>query len=109
MKKVPKLLLCLPFIKIGTFLTILLLSSPLFAQDIIPKGMQNLADGIYKALTGNFVKVLLAIFLCGSAIAYAFNKDNEKVKRNAIAVGVAAAILITAQTIVGAVWSASGG
>ncbi|MDR2767331.1 MAG: TrbC/VirB2 family protein [Treponema sp.] len=81
----------------------------LFAQDLMPAGMTSLAESILEIFTGDFVKIILAIFLCGSAIAYGFNKDNEKIKRNAIAIGVAAAILIAASSIVNAVWDASGG
>jgi hypothetical protein len=58
-------------------------------------------------LTSDFIKVILACFLCGSAIAYAFNKDNEKIKRNALAIGIGAAILIGASSIVNMVWAAS--
>lgn len=90
-------------------LTLALASARLFAQDLMPSGMTSLAEGILEIFTGSFVKVILAIFLCGSALAYGFNKDNEKVKRNCIAIGVAAGILICASSIVDAVWSASGG
>jgi type IV secretory pathway VirB2 component (pilin) len=81
---------------------------PLFAQ-IMPAGMETLAENILEIFTGPFVRIILAIFLCGSAIAYGFNKDNEKIKRNCIAIGVSAAIIIAAASIVDAVWSASGG
>jgi type IV secretory pathway VirB2 component (pilin) len=84
------------------------MARPLFAQ-ILPAGMETLAENILEIFTGSFVKVILAIFLCGSAIAYGFNKDNEKIKRNCIAIGVAAAILIAASSIVNTIWSASGG
>jgi len=106
MNKVPK--------KYITLLVFLFYSLPVvFAQgrgsNALPAGMQSLADSILEIFTSNFLKVILAIFLCGSAVAYAFNKDNEKVKRNCIAIGIAAAILVTATSIVGAVWSSSGG
>jgi type IV secretory pathway VirB2 component (pilin) len=87
----------------------ILAAYPLMAQDLLPAGMQNLADSVIDMFQGPFVKAILAIFLCGAAVAYGFNKDNEKVKRNCIAIAVAAAILIGATTIVGAVWEASGG
>lgn len=80
----------------------------LFAQDAIGK-MTSLAQNIFDIFTSDFVKIILAIFLCGSALAYGFNKDNEKIKRNCIAIGVAAAILIGSQEIVKMVWTASGG
>jgi type IV secretory pathway VirB2 component (pilin) len=83
---------------------------PLAAQSgLMPSGMTTLATNIRDVMTGDFVKIILACFLCGSAIAYAFNKDNEKVKRNCIAIGVGAAILIAAGSIVDAVWTASSG
>ena len=82
---------------------------PLFAQGLMPAGMKNLADNIYEIMTGDFVRVLLACFLAGAAITFAFNKDNEKIKRNAIAVMVAAGILMTASGVVEAVMSAAQG
>jgi len=81
----------------------------LFAQGVIPPGMQSLADNILAIFTSPFIRVILAIFLCGSAVAYAFNKDNEKIKRNAIAVGVSAAILVVATTLIDLIWGAAGG
>ena len=89
--------------------TFLFLASPLFATNIMPAGMQNLAEAILGIFTSFFMQVILAIFLCGAAVAYAFNKDNEKIKRNAIAIGVSAGILVGAQAIVKAIWNASGG
>ncbi|MDR2509486.1 MAG: TrbC/VirB2 family protein [Spirochaetaceae bacterium] len=80
----------------------------LFAADgLIPSGMQSFADNIKSTMTSDFIKVIFACFLCGSAIAYAFNKDNEKIKRSAIAIGVGAAILMSATAIIDMVWSAS--
>jgi type IV secretory pathway VirB2 component (pilin) len=80
---------------------------PLFAADILPGGMSTLMDNILEVFTGAFVKTILIIFLCGTAVAYGFNKDNEKMKRNCIAIGIAIAILIGASAIVGAIWDAS--
>jgi hypothetical protein len=94
-------------IKLGMGVFLSLRSLPLFAADLMPAGMQNLADGILEIFKSDFVKVILAVFLCGSAVAYAFNKDNEKVKRSAIAIGVGAAIIMAASGIVGAVWQAA--
>ena len=95
--------------KLMPFAVFFLSVLPLFAQASLPGGMTTLAQSILGIMTGDFVRIILAIFLCGSAIAYGFNKDNDKVKRNCIAIGVAAAILISASSIVGWVWSASGG
>jgi type IV secretory pathway VirB2 component (pilin) len=84
-------------------------AAPLFAQtDIMPEGLQSLADNILKIFTGNFVRVILIICLAGCAVAYGFNKDNEKMKRNIIAIAVAIAIIVGAQTIVKNIWDAAG-
>ena len=109
MNRTPKYVLFLPLIKASAFIAYLFSSLTLFAQSSLPPGMQNLAQGILDIFTSPFIKVILAIFLCGSAVAYAFNKDNEKVKRNCIAIGIATGILICATGIVGAIWNASGG
>jgi hypothetical protein len=109
MNKTPKLALPLFLIKISSFLMYFFSSLMLSAQSALPPGMQSLAQGVLDIFTSPFIKVILAIFLCGSAVAYAFNKDNEKVKRNCIAIGIATGILICATGIVGAIWNASGG
>jgi type IV secretory pathway VirB2 component (pilin) len=91
------------------FLALLAAAAPLSAQDIIPAGMTSLMENILGVFTGPFVKTILVIILCGCAVAYAFNKDNEKMKRNVIAIGVAIGILAGASFIVGAIWDAAGG
>lgn len=96
--------------KLAALTALILAAFPAAADSaLMPSGMTTLATSIKEIMTGDFVKIILACFLCGSAIAYAFNKDNEKVKRNCIAIGVGAAILIAASSIVDAVWTASGG
>jgi hypothetical protein len=99
------------FKKTGALLFFLLLPLPVLmaGQGVVPPGMQSLADNILAIFTSNFIRVILAIFLCGSAVAYAFNKDNEKVKRNCIAIGVSAGILVAATSLIGFIWGAAGG
>jgi len=89
-----------PLFKVAAFLTCFALSQPVFAQDAIGK-MESVADKILKIFTGNLVRAILAIALCASAVAYAANKDNDKIKRGALAVGIAAIIIISASGIVG--------
>jgi len=85
----------------------LIYATPLFAQNIMPPGMTNMAESIAEIFTGAFVRFIFIIFLCGAAVTYAFNKDNEKMKRNCIAIGVASAILMGASGIVEAIWTAA--
>ena len=89
------------------FIILLFSGLTLAHANIVPAGMERLADNILGVFTSPFIRVILAIFLCGSAITYAFNKDNEKIKRNCIAIGVAAAILVVSQTLVDIVWRAA--
>ena len=104
MDKKQSVLMFAPFIKIGAFLTVFFLSNPLFAQDAVAQ-LNTTADKLLALFTSPFVKVSLAIMLCGSAVAYAFNKDNDKIKRSAIAIGIAAIIIMGATGIVGLVWT----
>ena len=84
-----------------------ILPMPLFA--IIPDGMTTLADDIVRVFTGPIVRTILVIALCGTAIAYGVNKDNDRMKKGIIAIGVSIALLIASQAIVDAVWTAAGG
>ena len=82
---------------------------PLAAQDLLPSGMTNLMDSILEIFTGPFVRAILIICLCGCSVAYGFNKDNDKMKRNIIAIGIAVTILCTASFIVDKIWDAAQG
>jgi hypothetical protein len=88
-----------PLIKLAAFLTCLALSQPAFAQDAIAK-MEAVSDKVLKLFTGTLVRTILAIAFCCSAVAYAMNKDNDKVKRGALAVGIASVMIIAASGIV---------
>ena len=87
----------------------LLLTVPLAAQGFGIDKMDNLANTFLGIFTGPFVRTILILCLCGCAIAFGVNKDNEKMKRNCIAIGLALGILIAAEEIVKAIWTASGG
>ena len=95
-------------VKIMFLMLLLAAAAPLFAQDIVPSGLNTLAGNIRDAFTSDIVKIILVCCLAGCGVAYGFNKDNEKMKRNIIAIAVAIAIVIGAQTIVDKVWAASG-
>ena len=95
------------FTKIAAFLTVFFLTSPLFAQ-AIPRGMETAAEQILAIFRSRLITIILAIFLSGAAIAYAFNKDNEKIKRNAIAIIIGAVIIIVAQQAVEFIQNATG-
>jgi type IV secretory pathway VirB2 component (pilin) len=94
-------------LSIGALL--LLKAAPVFAagSDIMPSGLTSLAESIEQIFTGGFVKAILVIILSGCAVAYAFNKDNEKMKRNIIAIAVGAAILVVASSVLGKVMDAA--
>ena len=94
-------------LKIMFLMLLLAAAAPLFAQTI-PAGLNTVATNIQAAFTSDIVKIILICCLAGCGVAYGFNKDNEKMKRNVIAIAVAIVIVMAAQQIVDAVWSASG-
>jgi len=94
-------------LKIMFLMLLLAAAMPLFAQDIIPSGLNTLAGSIRTAFTSDIVKIILVCCLAGCGVAYGFNKDNEKMKRNVIAIAIAIAIVMGAQGIVDKVWAAS--
>ena len=97
------------YLRIFIFFLLFTAVYPLFAQSILPAGLTSLADSIRDIFIGPFVRTILVICLAGCAVAYGFNKDNEKMKRNILAIGISIAIIVGAQTIVGAIWSSSSG
>jgi len=95
--------------RINAFFILLILSlfcftAPLFAQQAVEQ-MNTLATTILNVFTSNLVKTILAIALCGSAIAFAVNKDNQRIRNSMIAIFVSAAIIMSAMFIVGLVWT----
>jgi hypothetical protein len=67
--------------KIFSLITFFSLTLPLYAQGIMPRGMTSLAEQILEIFSGRFVQIIFAIFFCGAAVAYGFNKDNEKINK----------------------------
>jgi ABC-type uncharacterized transport system permease subunit len=94
-------------LKILFFMLFLVAAMPLFGLDLIPPGMSNLSKDVVDIFTSDIVKGILIACLAGCAVAYGFNKDNEKMKRNIIAIAVAIAIIGSASFIVGKVFEAS--
>jgi len=94
-------------LKILFLMLLLAAAAPLFAQDIMPAGMTKLAENVRDIFTGSLVKIILVCCLIGCAIAYGFNKDNEKMKRNVIAIAIAIGVIVAAQSIVDAIWGAA--
>jgi len=94
-------------LKIVFLMLLLFAAFPLFAQGIVPPGLTNVAASIKDVFTGPIVKTILVCCLAGCAIAYGFNKDNEKMKRNIIAIAVAIVIIVGSTFVVDLLWDAS--
>jgi hypothetical protein len=104
MRKIPSRLssfIWTPLIKAAVFITCLILSNPVFAQNDAIAKMESVSNKVLDLFTGTLVRTILAISFCCSAVAYAMNKDNEKVKRGALAVAIASVMIIAASGIVG--------
>ena len=76
-----------------------------FAADEASTMLNDTTTNILNFIGGAWVKTILIISLCASAIVYAVNKDNDKIKRNALAVGIAGGILMVASALVGVVYT----
>ena len=81
--------------------------APLFAQGIVPSGLTSLTTELVNIFTGPIVRAILICCLAACGVAYGFNKDNEKMKRSIIAIGISIFIIIGAASIVDALISAS--
>lgn len=85
------------------WIVILLLSGVgVFAQSAIaiPGQVQSTLEEVQTAFTGDIARIIVGICFAGSCIAYAYNKDNEKMKAKLIAVMIATGLLALSQTIV---------
>jgi len=73
-----------------------------FAQSaiVIPGQVQSTLEEVQTAFTGDLARIIIGICFAGSCIAYAYNKDNEKMKAKLIAVMIATGLLALSQTIV---------
>ena len=79
----------------------LVYGSGLYAAGVvIPGEVQDTLSSIQEAFTGDIARIIVGICFAGSCIAYAYNKDNEKMKAKMIAVMIATGLLAMSQTIV---------
>jgi hypothetical protein len=80
----------------------LVVSVGLFAQStvVIPGEVQSTLEEVRSAFTGDLARIIVGICFAGSCIAYAYNKDNEKMKAKMIAVMIGSGLLALSQSIV---------
>ncbi|MCD1653529.1 TrbC/VirB2 family protein [Treponema zuelzerae] len=80
---------------------LLVLGAGLYASTVvIPDEVQTTLEEVRNAFTGDLARILVGIFFAGSCIAYAYNKDNEKMKAKMIAVMIGSGLLALSQSIV---------
>ena len=74
---------------------------PVFAfGEVVPVQLTSLAESILDAFTGDIAKIIIGICFAGSCVAYAFNKDNDRMKAKLVAVVIATGLLALSQVIV---------
>lgn len=86
---------------------LLVVGTSVFAADLVPGEVQTGLESVRDAFTGTTAQVILGICFAGSCIAYAYNKDNEKMKAKVIAVMVATGLLALSASIVDTVSKAA--
>lgn len=94
-------------LKILFFMLILAATVPLFAGDLVPAGLNSVGQQVQDVFTGPLITIICVCCLAGCGVAYAFNKDNEKMKRNVIAIGIGIIIIACSSGIVGAIFKAA--
>jgi hypothetical protein len=77
----------------------------LFSQTLIPSGLQSMAEQVFDVFTGDMARIILGCCFAGSCIAYAYNKDNEKMKAKILAVMVATGLLVLTSEVIDQLWS----
>jgi len=89
------------------FLFLLLAAAvPLFAE-VIPSGLSSVSSEVEGFFKSGIVTSILVCCLAGCGVAYAFNKDNEKMKRNIIAIAIGIVIITVAKEIVSSIMTAA--
>jgi type IV secretory pathway VirB2 component (pilin) len=73
----------------------------------IPTQLTTGLEQVRNALTGDLARTIIGICFVGSCIAYAYNKDNEKMKSKVLAVMIASGMLGMGQALVD--WAAGMG
>jgi len=92
------------------FLFLLLTAAmPLFAatSGIVPAGMDNVANAILDFFTGGIMITIETCCVIGCAIAYAYGKDNEKMKKSMMAIGISIIVIGIASQLVKAILAAA--
>lgn len=87
---------------LSLFALMLLVGASLCAQStvVIPGEVQSTLEEVRNAFTGDLARIIVGICFAGSCIAYAYNKDNEKMKAKMIAVMIGSGLLALSQSIV---------
>jgi hypothetical protein len=74
-------------------------------QNLLPSGLMTMAENILDIFTGDLARIILGCCFAGSCIAYAYNKDNEKMKAKVLAVMVATGLLVLTSEVIDQLWS----
>ncbi|GHU40325.1 hypothetical protein FACS1894190_07080 [Spirochaetia bacterium] len=82
------------------FVLFALQAAAVFAQELVPGSLTTLAEQVQGIFTGDLTRIIVGCCFAGSCVAYAFNKDNEKMKGKMVAIIIATALLGSAQFVV---------
>ncbi len=79
---------------------LLVVGSVAFGQIAVPEEVNSTITTFQNWMIGDAAKAMVGICFAGSCIAYAYNKDNEKMKQKVMAVAIATGLLGMTQTLV---------
>ena len=78
---------------------------PLFATPPGLAGVDRAANEILNFFRGGVVRTILGICFIASCIMFAYGKDNEKMKKAAISIGIAVIAIAGATEFINWIWS----
>lgn len=77
---------------------LMLVGSVMFAEGELNAKLESVSTQLLNFFQGPAAKAIVGACFAGSCIAYAYNKDNEKMKSKVMAVMIASGLLAMAQT-----------
>jgi hypothetical protein len=83
------------------FLAAMFTAAGVHAQSLVPKELTTTANQVAAFFKSPVLVVIFGILIAAAGLAFAFNKDNEKIKHTCIAIIIGCVIMGGSATIAG--------